>query len=345
MSGAAAIASARRRRAEPIAIPVPSQTTPTSKPTTKSNVISDDNTPKLSMKPLEILQIHDTKIQAIENTIDDKIIELSKIVVHENLKFLIEEINTLKTANISLRDELSKSINERNSSVSVDSSHIVEQLNSLSNKHDDLTKLVVKSQQQTIQTYTDMLNMKDREVFLENRISELESMVGDGNRNEKSSMFDHGEGGVAEMLRNMMSSITENSEGHVLNIHENDCDDASELYDMNEINYPHHDLETMKLVETDIESNIETTSKNGLIDISDCEEEQVEVPVVEDAVVEDAVVEDAVVEDAVVEDAVVEDAVVEDAVVEDAVVAVSIGLSDSSKVVVSIDVSENVEPV
>jgi hypothetical protein len=311
MSGSAAIASARRRRAEPIAIPVPSQTTPTPKPTTKSNVISDDNTPKQSMKPLEILQIHDTKIQMIENTIDDKIIELSKIVVHENLKFIIEEISTLKTANISLRDELIKSINERNSSVSVDSSPIVEQLNSLSNNHDDLTKLVVKSQQQTIQIYSDMLIMKDKDVFLENRISELESMVGDAKRNENSSMFDHQEGGVADMLRSMMmSSITENSEAPALNIHENECDDATELYNINEINNTQDDLETMKLVEADIESNIERCSQNGLIDISDRKEEQVEVPVLDDAVV-----------------------------------AVSVEVSDSSQVVVSINVSDNVEPV
>jgi hypothetical protein len=311
MSGSAAIASARRRRAEPITIPVPSQTTPTPKPTTKSNVISDDNTPKQSMKPLEILQIHDTKIQTIENTIDDKIIELSKIVVHENLKFIIEEISTLKTANISLRDELIKSINERNSSVSVDSSPIVVQLNSLSNNHDDLTKLVVKSQQQTIQIYSDMLIMKDKDVFLENRISELESMVGDAKRNENSSMFDHQEGGVADMLRSMMmSSITENSEAQTVNIHENECDDATELYNINEINKTQDDLETMKLVEADIESNIERCSQNGLIDISDRKEEQVEVPVLDDAVV-----------------------------------AVSVEVSDSSQVVVSINVSDNVEPV
>ena len=331
MSGASAIASARRRRAEPVATPVPPQIKPTPNPSSKSNVIGDDNTPKQSMKPLEILQIHDTKIQGIENTMDEKIIELSKIVVHENLKFIIDEIKTLKTANTSLRDELSKSINEKNGSESFDSSHIVQQLNSLSIKHEDLTKLVVKSQQQTIQTYSDMIHMKDREVFLENRISELENMVGDTNRNEKSSMFDRGEGGVAEMLRSMMlSSMTDNNEGQELNIHENECDDASELYDMSEINNIHDDLETMKLVEADLDSNIGGGSQNGLIDISDREEE------LNDEELNDEELNDDELNDEELND---------EEAVEDTVVAVSIGVSDSSQVIVSLDVSHNVDTV
>ena len=275
MSGASAIASARRRRAEPVATPVPplitQQSTQKSTPASKANVTPNDNTPKQSMKPLEILQIHDSKLRAIEESMDEKIIELSKVVVHENLKFLIQEVEAIKTSNSSLRDELSASISNTNGSVSFDSSPLVERISTLSDNYDELKTLVIKSQQQSIDTHTEMLKMKDREVFLENRISGLESMIGDTNGNENGGMFDMDQGGgVAEMLRSMMqSSMVDNREGEVLNIHENECDDAAELYDIEEINRIEDDLGALKLVEDNLDNMLDTDSQNELIDISE----------------------------------------------------------------------------
>lgn len=282
MSGASAIASARRRRAEPVATPVPALITQqsTQKSTTASNAIvtPNDNTPKQSMKPLEILQIHDSKLRAIEESMDEKIIELSKVVVHENLKFLIQEVEAIKTSNSSLRDELSASIRNTNGSVSFDSSPIEEKISTLSDNYDELKTLVIKSQQQSIDTHTEMLKMKDREVFLENRVSELEGMIGDTTGNDNGGMFDMDQGGgVAEMLRSMMqSSMVDNSQGEVLNIHENECDDAAELYDMEEINRIEDDLGDLKLVEENLDNMLDTDSQNELIDISDRDEDSQE---------------------------------------------------------------------
>ena len=279
MSGASAIASARRRRAEPTATPVPplitQQSTQKSTPASKANVTPDDNTPKQSMKPLEILQIHDSKLRAIEESMDEKIIELSKVVVHENLKFLIQEVEAIKTSNSSLRDELSASIRNTNASVSFDSSPLVERISTLSDNYDELKTLLIKSQQQSIDTHTEMVKMKDREVFLETRVSELEGMIGDTTGNDNGGMFDMGQGGgVAEMLRSMMeSSMADNSEGGVLNIHENECDDAAELYDMDEINRIEDDLGELKLVEDNLDNMLDTDSQNELIDISERDED------------------------------------------------------------------------
>jgi regulator of replication initiation timing len=155
---------------------------------------------------LEILKIHDamnisifltkeeTKIKAIENTIDNKIIEISKIVVHENLKFIIEEIYTLKTENLSLRDELSKYINEVIHKGSNDSSHVVKQIISFSYKYDYLTKLFYKYKMQEIETHCVIMNLS----IIENYIS-----------NPTFSKLDLY--GVAEMLlRIRMPCITEN---------------------------------------------------------------------------------------------------------------------------------------
>ena len=283
MSGASAIASARRRRAEPTATPVPplttQQSTQKSTPAYNANVTPDDNTPKQSMKPLEILQIHDSKLRAIEESMDEKIIELSKVVVHENLKFLIQEVEAIKSTNSSLRDELSGSIRNTNASVSFDSSPLEEKISTLSNNYDELKTLLIKSQQQSIDTYSEMLMIRERGVFLENRVSDLESMIGDTSKNETGGMFDMGQGGgVAEMLRSMMeSSMTDNSEGEMLNIHENECDDAAELYDMEEINRIEDDLGELKLVEDNLDNMLETDSQNELIDISDRDEDPEEV--------------------------------------------------------------------
>ena len=279
MSGASAIASARRRRAEPTATPVPplitQQSTQKSTPASKANVTPDDNTPKQSMKPLEILQIHDSKLRAIEESMDEKIIELSKVVVHENLKFLIQEVEAIKSTNSSLRDELSASIRNTSASVSFDSSPLEEKITTLSDNYDELKTLLIKSQQQSIDTHTEMVKMKDREVFLETRVSELEGMIGDTTGNDNAGMFDMGQGGgVAEMLRSMMeSSMADNSEGGVLNIHENECDDAAELYDMEEINRIEDDLGELKLVEDNLDNMLETDSQNELIDISERDED------------------------------------------------------------------------
>ena len=313
MSGASAIASARRRRAEPTATPVPplitQQSTQKSTPASKANVTPDDNTPKQSMKPLEILQIHDSKLRAIEESMDEKIIELSKVVVHENLKFLIQEVEAIKSTNSSLRDELSASIRNTSASVSFDSSPLEEKITTLSDNYDELKTLLIKSQQQSIDTHTEMVKMKDREVFLETRVSELEGMIGDTTGNDNAGMFDMGQGGgVAEMLRSMMeSSMADNSEGGVLNIHENECDDAAELYDMDEINRIEDDLGELKLVEDNLDNMLETDSQNELIDISERDEDP-------------------------------EEDVPTGLIAADEEVVVSLQVSDSSQVVVSLDV-------
>ena len=276
MSGSSAMASARRRRVAESTITVPEESKPTI--ISKSNIVNNDNIPKQSMKPLEILQIHDSKLRTIEDSMEEKIIELSKVVLRENLKHIVKEVETIKINNNSLRDELSASIRNTNASVSFDSSPLVEKISTLSDNYDELKTLLIKSQQQSIDTHTEMMKMKDREVFLQSKVSELESMIGDTTGNDNGGMFDMGQGGgVAEMLRSMMeSSMADNSGEEVLNIHENDCDDATELYDMDEINRIEDDLVDLKLLEENLDGVIDNTSQNELIDISDREDEPLE---------------------------------------------------------------------
>jgi hypothetical protein len=270
MSGASAIASARRRRSEPPALITPQNAT------NQATVISNDITPKQPKPPLEILRTHEIKIAQIEESFDEKIIELSKIVVHENLKHLIQEIEVIKTGNNLLRDDLSASITavkdslveNINASIMTVKDSLVEIINSSTVNYDELKTIVIKNQQQSLETNTEMLKMKDRQVFLENKIVELETMVGDRQCDGENNLFNMDEGGTAEMLlRSMMqTSMAEYDESEILNIHDNegegDDDDMTKLYDIDEI----------KLTESDLDS-IKNNTHEELIDISDCEDD------------------------------------------------------------------------
>tara|TARA_B110000444_G_scaffold82935_3_gene78385 strand:+ start:1691 stop:2650 length:960 start_codon:yes stop_codon:yes gene_type:complete len=275
MSGSSAIASARRRRAEPTAT-TPDPQTIKSSPVPTSNVSSDNNIPKRSMKPLEILKIHDLKIQDLENSIDEKIIELSKVVVHENIKHIVREIEAIKLNNNSLRDKLNASNQHEKSYIPIENGGPLEKIIALKNNQDELKTLVIKSQQQSIDTHTEMIKMKCREAFMETRINKLETIIGIRNENNNEDDNEDGEynkfntehpGGIETLLRNMMqSSITENEDGRGLNIHNNDSSDQSELYDIGVIKLADANLDLSK-------REFDTSIHDGLINISDHEDD------------------------------------------------------------------------
>ena len=68
MSGSSAVASARRRRAEPIPQTI---TSPGGNPeTTQQTKNNDDSVQKQSATPLQILQVHDKKIKELEDNLE-----------------------------------------------------------------------------------------------------------------------------------------------------------------------------------------------------------------------------------------------------------------------------------
>ncbi len=89
MSGASAVASARRRRADPLpqTIQQPMASSSSSNQQIKSVDDSDSGTKQVST-PLQILQQHDKKIKEFEENLEVTIVEISKKVLSENLKHL-----------------------------------------------------------------------------------------------------------------------------------------------------------------------------------------------------------------------------------------------------------------
>lgn len=263
MSGASAVASARRRRADP----TPQTITPpggnsASNQQTKSQ---DDLSQKQQSTPLQILQVHDRKLKELEENLEQTIVEISKKVLAENLKHF-----NLDKPPVTPKE--------------FDSGPLIEKFNTLASNFDELKTLLIKSQMMSLETNTEMLKIKDKVLEVEENFTRLELNMKESEVNE-NSMFnmEGGDGGAEMFLRNMMqSAIMGNTKDSKLNIHDNDTDEESnELGDVSEITLSESDLDKLK---NDVSSEIteltedsikpDETKPKELIEVSENEEDE-----------------------------------------------------------------------
>ena len=227
MSGASAVASARRRRAEPI----PQTITPpggqsASRQQTKTE---EDSTPKQTSTPLQILQVHDKKINDLEANLEETIVEISKTVFAENFKHF----------NLDKPSAPAKEF---------DSKPLLEKVTNLSSQFDELKLLVIKSLQTSNESNVEMLKIKDKVLGVEEHVLQLELQLKEADENDEN-IFNMGGDGAAEMiLRSMMqSSVMATTEDGKLNIHETESDNESnDIGDVSEITLTETELDSIK---------------------------------------------------------------------------------------------------
>jgi hypothetical protein len=227
MSGASAVASARRRRAEPI----PQTITPpggqsASRQQTKTE---EDSTPKQTSTPLQILQVHDKKINDLEANLEETIVEISKTVFAENFKHF----------NLDKPSAPAKEF---------DSKPLLEKFTNLSSQFDELKLLVIKSLQTSNESNVEMLKIKDKVLGVEEHVLQLELQLKEADENDEN-IFNMGGDGAAEMLlRSMMqSSVMATTEDGKLNIHETESDNESnDIGDVSEITLTETELDSIK---------------------------------------------------------------------------------------------------
>lgn len=227
MSGASAVASARRRRADPIPQTItPPSGQPVSRQQTRSVV---ESTPKQTSSPLQILQEHDKKIKELEESLEETIVEISKKVLVENLKHF----------NL---DKPPAPVKE------FDSKPLLEKITNLSSQFDELKTLVIKSVQTSNESNIEMLKIKDKVLCVEERVLQLEVQLKNVEENDEN-IFNMGGDGAAEMLlRSMMqSTVMTSKEDGKLNIYENESEvDSNDIGEVSEITLTETELDTIK---------------------------------------------------------------------------------------------------
>ena len=227
MSGASAVASARRRRADPIPQTVtPPGSQSASRQQTKTE---EDSTPKQSSTPLQILQVHDKKIKDLESNLEETIVEISKTVFAENFKHF-----NLDKPSVPVKE--------------FDSKPLLEKFTNLSSQFDELKLLVIKSVQTSNDSNLEMLKIKDKVLGVEEHVLQLELQLKEAEEND-DNIFNMGGDGAAEMLlRSMMqSSVMATTEDGKLNIHETESDDESnDIGEVSEITLTETELDSIK---------------------------------------------------------------------------------------------------
>ncbi len=227
MSGASAVASARRRRADPtpqIITPPGGQAGPS-----QPNRNVEDSTPKQSSTPLQILQVHDKKIKELEESLEGTIVEISKKVLAENLKHF----------NL---DKPPTPVKE------YDSKPLLEKITNLSSQFDELKTLVIKSLQTSNESNIEMLKIKDKVLGVEEHILQLKIQFKEANENDENIFNMAGDGSAEILLRSMMqSSVKVSTEDGKLNIHETESDDQSnDIGELSEITLTETELDSIK---------------------------------------------------------------------------------------------------
>tara|TARA_Y100000741_G_scaffold14141_2_gene11191 strand:+ start:6497 stop:7312 length:816 start_codon:yes stop_codon:yes gene_type:complete len=262
MSGSSAVASARRRRAEP----TPQSIVQPGKNSTSSNQINtqNDSSQKQQTTPLLLLQEHDKKLKEFEANLEKNIVEISKKVLAENLKHFNLDKPLIATKEF-------------------DSGPLIEKFDTLLSNFDELKTLVIKSQNMSLETNTEMLKIKDKVLEVQENFTRLELHIKEPELNETNIFNMNGETDAAEMfLKTMMQSgIMGNVKDSKLNIHDNDTDeDINELGDVDEITLTESELDKLKNeVSSEInelsEENIKPDEQisNELIQVSDNENE------------------------------------------------------------------------
>tara|TARA_B100000902_G_C27272959_1_gene897286 strand:- start:524 stop:1363 length:840 start_codon:yes stop_codon:yes gene_type:complete len=222
MSGAAAVASARRRRASGAPEPMPPQRQVNN---TQRQVEPDSNN---QMTPLQILQLHDDKLTSMEEDFESRV---EKIILEKMNKSntldssnmtdsITRESNIMEQINLKIENALSvklaevMTINENNTN-KVD--YLVKEIN-------ELKMLVIKTQTLGLETNNDMIKMKDNIKVIE----EYKNVPGSSNDIDNGLNFMKTMMGIGDL-------DIEKQENKALNIHD-EVDDNENIIKIQDIN-------------------------------------------------------------------------------------------------------------
>ena len=269
MSGASALASARRRRADPI----PQTITPIVQESKNNNEVEE----KQVLTPLKILQEHDIKLKTLENSLEKNVEKIVKNILNTTEKESSKKVETF------------------------DSSPLLEKFDVLTKNFEELKLLFIKNQNIILETTTEVIKIKDKIVLMDNNILDIENCIKDkdkdtvnnnsniNNNNNNSELMNNN---FAEMLfKNMLSGdmsmfndkedddidVDSDIESKRLNIHDNESQDSNEIDNIGEITLTESDLNSIK---TDMISELQEENLNldenkaDLIEVSENESQE-----------------------------------------------------------------------
>ena len=275
MSGASALASARRRRADPI----PQTITPIVQETKNNNEVEE----KQVLTPLKILQEHDIKLKELENSLEKNVEKIVKNILNKTEKESSKKVETF------------------------DSSPLLEKFGILTKNFEELKLLFIKNQNIILDTTNEVIKTKDKIVSIENNILDLENYIKNKdkdkdtfNNNSNNNSSELMNNNFAEMLfKNMLSGdmsmfndkvgedededadedvdVDSDIESKRLNIHDNESQDSNEIDNIGEITLTESDLNSIK---TDMISELQEENLNldenkaDLIEVSENESQE-----------------------------------------------------------------------
>ena len=267
MSGASALASARRRRADPI----PQTITPIVQESKNNNEVEE----KQVLTPLKILQEHDIKLKTLENSLEKNVEKIVKNILNTTEKESSKKVETF------------------------DSSPLLEKFDVLTKNFEELKLLFIKNQNIILETTTEVIKIKDKIVLMDNNILDIENCIKDkdkdtvnNNSNINNNNSELMNNNFAEMLfKNMLSGdmsmfndkedddidVDSDIESKRLNIHDNESQDSNEIDNIGEITLTESDLNSIK---TDMISELQEENLNldenkaDLIEVSENESQE-----------------------------------------------------------------------
>jgi len=187
MSGASALASARRRRAG-TQEQIPGQANRSQKPQQQVQQQLqqvDENNENVQLTPLQILKLHDNKIKLLEQLIEDKFNSNENVGTSENLIQNVDESKIIENLSQKMEGLLSNKLNNINDTIKSILLNI-EKLSNIAtineknlNKTEDffnelnaLKMLVIKNQTLSLETNNDIIKIKEDLTNIKNDLNE-----------------------------------------------------------------------------------------------------------------------------------------------------------------------------
>lgn len=248
MSGSSALASARRRRAsaQPDNVNISIQESKREKPIPAINEETRSKIP-----PLQLLQLHDSKINELEEGLEDKITSVvsnvvNKLLIENNIKLksevvkytenkLAESFSNVKIninydeiiskVTSSLSEEYNSKFTEINNSLASLTNNVektpssnldenlIEKMDNLNNEINDLKTLVIKNQTLSLESSVETNKLRDLLNSMKDKIETIENSL-NNNQNNDTEM----------LLRNMFQGQIGSSSFSKINIHDDEED-------------------------------------------------------------------------------------------------------------------------
>ena len=248
MSGSSALASARRRRAsaQPDNVNISIQESNKEKP---MPAINEETRSKIP--PLQLLQLHDSKINELEEGLEDKITSVvsnvvNKLLIENNIKLksevvkytenkLAESFSNVKI-NINYDEIISKVTNslseeytskfteinnslasltdnvEKTPSSNLDE-NLIEKIDNLNNEMNNLKTLVIKNQTLSLESSVETNKLRDLLHSMKDKIETIENSLNNSQNNDTEML-----------LRNMFQGQFGSSSFSKINIHDDEED-------------------------------------------------------------------------------------------------------------------------